>query len=92
MSWLVVDGFARTLLNDVAQVHNRDAVGDVFHHRKVVSDKQVREIKFFLKVHEQVQDLALDRYIKGRDRFIANHQPRIQGNGPGNADSLPLAT
>ncbi|WP_432995962.1 hypothetical protein [Dactylosporangium sp. CA-233914] len=33
----------RRLLDDPAQVHHRDPVADVPHHRQVVADEQVRQ-------------------------------------------------
>src|SRR6267143_6316057 len=47
-------------LHDLAQVHDRDAVGDVLHDREVMSDEQVGEVELALQPLEQVDDLSLD--------------------------------
>ena len=56
----MVNGFTGTLLYDITQVHDRNPIRDVFYNREIVSDEQVCQFKFFLQIHEQVQDLALD--------------------------------
>jgi hypothetical protein len=60
MSRLVVNGFAGTFLYDIAQIHDRNPIRDVFYDSEIVSDKQVRKVELFLQIHQQVQDLALD--------------------------------
>ena len=69
----MVNGFAGTFLYDIAQIHDRYPIRDVFNDGEIVSDKQVSKIEFFLQIHEQVQDLALDRNVQCRYWFIANH-------------------
>jgi hypothetical protein len=60
MSRLVVNGFAGTFLYDIAQIHDRNPIRDVFYDSEIVSDKQVGKVELFLQIHEEVQDLALD--------------------------------
>ena len=69
----MVNGFAGTFLYDIAQIHDRNPIRDVFYDSEIVSDKQVRKVELFLQIHEEVQDLALDRNIQRRYWFIANH-------------------
>ena len=88
----MVNGFAGTFLYDIAQIHDRNPIRDVFYDGEIVSDKQVSKIEFFLQIHEQVQDLALDRNVQCRYWFIANHQSWIECNRSRDADSLSLAT
>jgi hypothetical protein len=40
---------------------------------------------------EQVKDLGLDGNIQGGNRLIADNQPRVQSQGTGDTDTLPLA-
>ena len=47
-------------LDDIAQIHNADAVGDIFDDRQIVRDEQVRQILLVLQVFQQVDDLRLD--------------------------------
>ena len=78
-------------LDDLAEVHDGDAVADVFYDSEVVSDEEVGEVAFALEVEEEVEDLALDGDVEGGDRFIADDEFRVEGEGAGDADALPLA-
>ena len=40
-----------------AEIHHRDAVGDVLHHREIVRDEDVGEPEALLQVAQQVEDL-----------------------------------
>jgi hypothetical protein len=77
--------------HDASEVHDRDAVGDVFDHREVVGDKQVRHAEFVLEVFQQIEDLRLDRDVEGAHRFVGDYQIRLRCDSPGDTDSLPLA-
>ena len=61
-------------LDDLAEVHHRDAVGDVAHHREVVRDEDVREAQLVLQVLEQVDDAGLDRHVERRHRLVEDEQ------------------
>src|SRR4249920_773217 len=86
-----VDLRARPQLDDLSQVHDRNAVGDVPHHRQVVSDEEIREAELTLELLEQVHDLRLDRDVERRHRLVEDHHPRVEGERPCDADALPLA-
>src|SRR5262245_17768578 len=75
---------------DPAEIHHRDAVGAVAHHREVVRDEQVRELKPFLQVLEQVDDLALDRDVERRHRLVADDEARLERERARDADALAL--
>ncbi len=77
-------------LDNAAEVHDGDTVGDVAHHRQVVGDKNVSEAKPLLQLHKQIDDLGLDRNVEGGDRLVADHQTGLQGQGAGDADALAL--
>ena len=78
-------------LDDLAQVHHRDAVADVAHDRKVVGDEQVGQPEVGLEVFEQVDDLRLNRHVERRDGLIGHDEGGLNGEGAGDADALPLA-
>ena len=61
------------------------------HHGEVVGDEQVAQTTLRLQVHQQVQDLTLDRHIECGDRLVADDQLRLQGQGASDADALQLA-
>ena len=45
-------------LDDLAEVHHRDAVADVLDDREVVGDEEIRQPELVLEIVEQVEDLA----------------------------------
>ena len=81
----------RRSLDDLAEIHDRDAVGDVLHHREVVGDEDVGEAEAALQVLQQVDDLRLDRDVERRDRLVADDEARLDGERAGDADALALA-
>ena len=44
-----------------------------------------------LQVFQEVQHLCADRHVKRRDRFVADNQLRLDGDGPRNGDALALS-
>ena len=84
--------FHRTLFDNPPLVHNGNRIGNSFDHGQIMGDQQNGHVIFFLDVHEQVKDPALNGYVKGGGRFIGNQQLRPAGQGHGDHDSLPLAT
>ena len=78
-------------LDDLAQVHHRDPVGDVADHRQVVGDEEVRQAESLLELLEQVHDLRLDAHVERRDRLVAHDELRVQRERAGDADALALA-
>ena len=64
---------------------------DVPHDGQIVRDEEVGDAELFLQLHEQVDHLGLDRDVEGRDGLVADDEPRLDGEGPGDADALPLA-
>ena len=84
----VVDGGE---LDDDAEVHHGDAVGDVPDDAQVVRDEDVREAEVPLQVVEQVDDLRLNRDVERRDRLVGDDQLRVQRERAGDADPLALS-
>ena len=70
-----VDLLARPDLDDLAEVHHRDAVRDVPYDGEIVGDEEIREAELTLELVEQVDDLRLDRDVERRDRLVEHHQP-----------------
>ena len=77
-------------LDDVSEIHHRDSVGDVLHHREVVGHEQVGDSELVLKIGEEVDRLRLDRHIERRDGLVADDQVGAEGERPGDVDSLAL--
>ena len=80
----------RGALHDLAQVHHRDVVAHMAHHRQVVGDEQVGEAQLLLELVEEVQHLGLDRHVEGGYRLIEHQEAGIEGQRPGHADALAL--
>ena len=44
-------------LDQLAQVHNAHVIGDEFHYRQIMGNKQIGDTQLILHVLEQVDDL-----------------------------------
>ena len=77
-------------LDDLAEVHHRDAMADVLDHCEVVRDEQIREVELRLQVHQQVDDLRLHRHVQSRHRLVADDQARPYRQRPRDAEALAL--
>ena len=86
------DEFGGAFFNEFTVFENRDLVADVFNDGEVVVNKKVSKVKFFLEVHQKVDDLGLDRDIESTDRFVADDKLWFDGEGAGNTDALALAS
>src|SRR5690242_5247437 len=64
----------RRSLDDATEVHDDDAVRQEANDAKIVTDEKIREIERGLELHEEVQNLRLDRYVERRDGFVANEK------------------
>src|SRR5438067_13136969 len=51
-------GLAVADLDDLAEVHHGDPVGEIAHNRKVVRDEDIRQAMGLLEAAHQVQDLS----------------------------------
>jgi hypothetical protein len=47
----------------VAEIHDRNAMADVFHDREIVSDEHVGQTELLLQVLHQVDDLSLGKIL-----------------------------
>src|SRR4051812_11325242 len=87
----VVDLALVSDLHDLAEVHDRDAVGDVAHEREVVSDEKVGQAEVALQRLEQVHDLRADRHVERGHRLVEHDHLRVERERASEADPLPLA-
>jgi hypothetical protein len=92
MHRILKQGCAIGELDDVTEVHDRDPIRNMLNNQEVVSNKEIGELQFALKLFEGIENLSLDRNVEGGDRFIANNEFRIEGEGAGDADALTLTT
>ena len=77
--------------DDAPEIHDRDAVGDMLDHRKVVRDEQHREAEPRPQIKQQVDHLRLDRDVERGDRLVGDEQLGFRGERAGDADALALA-
>ena len=68
--------FRGGLFHQLADIHDRDPVGDVAHYGQVVGHKQVGEGEPRLEVFEEVDDLRLYGDVKGGDGLVADNETR----------------
>jgi hypothetical protein len=74
-----------------AEIHHRDPVRNVPHHREVVRDEQIGDAEAFLQVLQQVHHLRADRHVQRGYRFIRNDHLWTWCQRPGDGDALALA-
>ena len=81
----------RSLLDDRAEVHHRDAVAEELDGREVVGDEEAREAEVALEVAEQVEDRRLHRHVERGDGLVRDQKDRRNGERAREPDALPLA-
>jgi len=86
------DKFGGAFFDELTVFKNGDLIADVFDDGEIVGNEKVGEVKFFLEVHQKVDDLGLNRDIECADRFVADDKLRFNGEGAGNTDTLALAS
>jgi len=64
------------VLDDPAQVHDRDPVRDLADHGQVVGDQDEPEVGVVHELAEQVGDLSLGRGVQGADRLVCDQAGR----------------
>ena len=77
--------------DEVAEVHDGDAVGDAAEDAEVVGDEEEGEVPGGAEVEEEVEDLGLDGYVEGAGDFVADEEFGAEGEGAGDGDALALA-
>ena len=78
-------------LDHLAEVHDGDALRDVMDDEQIVRNEQIRHAELLLKLFEHVDDLRLDRHVERGDRLVADDELRVDREGAGDANALPLA-
>jgi len=51
-------------LHDSPQVHHGNSITDMFHYCQVMGNDNIGEVKLFLNVFQQINDLSLDRNVE----------------------------
>ena len=69
----------RTLFDDPAGVHHDDPLAQARNQRHVVRDQHHRGVQLAVKLLHQLDDLGLDRDVKGRGRLVGDQQVGFVG-------------
>ena len=85
------DLLGRAHLDDMAEIHDGDPVGEIAHHRQIVADEHHRRLRFALQAHQELADRGLHRNVERRHRLVGDDDARPPGEGARNADALLLA-
>ena len=64
-------------LDDLAGIHDADAVGDLDRHADVVGDEDHAEVELALQLADQEQDLDLHGGIERRGRLVGQQEAGI---------------
>ena len=78
-------------LDDGAEIHHGDAVGDVLDHREVVRDENIGKPQPLLQVAQQIEDLRANGNVERGDRLVADDQFRFDRERARDRDALALA-
>ena len=82
MLWVLEQLLVVRELDDVAEIHHRDAVGDVADDGEVVGDEEVGQPELVLEFAHRVQHLGLDRDVERARGFVTDDEVRVDGQGP----------
>src|SRR5262249_3301328 len=84
--------FVRSDLDDAAEMHHRNAVGNVLHHPEIVRNEYVSQPKPPLQVAQEIEHLRADGDIERRYRLVADDELRLDRKRARNRNALALAT
>ena len=80
------------ILNDLAGIHHRQAVGHAGNRTNVVADVQHRHTEVLLKFSQQVKDMGLSRNVEASRRLVKYKQLGRSGQTHGDGNPLQLTT
>ena len=81
----------RSLLDDPAQIHDRDPVAQRPGEAEVVGDEDQRQVAAPLELEQHGEDLRPHRGVEHRDRLVADQPLGLEHQGRGDRDPLALA-
>ena len=64
---------------------------DVPHQPQIVRNEQVGQLQLLLQIHQQVDDLRLDRDVERRHRLVGDDERRVERERARQPDALALA-
>ena len=81
---------ARRELDELPEVHHRDAVAQELDRREVVRDEEAREAHLALQVAKQVEDRRLHRHVERRNGLVRDQDARLEDQRTREPDALAL--
>ena len=78
-------------LDDLAEVHHRDAMGDVLHDAQIVRDEQLAQSQLLLEILQQVEELGLHGQVERAGRLVEHHEIGSHGQRARDGDALALS-
>src|SRR5256712_2354201 len=78
-------------LDDLAEIHDRDPIGQDPREAQVVRDEEVRQAAFLPEVRHELKDLGPDRHVEHRDRLVRDDEVGLEGQRRRDRDPLALA-
>jgi hypothetical protein len=80
------------ILDDLAEIHDGRALGDAAYHVEIVADQQIGEAKVALQVEQQIEELALDRYVEPGGRLVRDDDLGTHHERASDADAASLSS
>src|SRR5262245_33065295 len=77
MSRICKQRFAWSDLDNAAEMHHRNAIGDMLHHGEIVGNENIGKPKPALQIAQEIKHLRADRNVERGYRLVANNQLRL---------------
>ena len=81
---------ARCQLDELAEVHHRDAVAEELDRSEVVRDEQAAEAHVALEVAQEIEDRCLHRHVERRHGLVRDQDAGLEDQRACEADTLAL--
>src|SRR4029077_11837445 len=78
-------------LDDLAEIHHRDAMRHMLDDGEVMADEEKGEAELLLQVLQEIDDLRLHRDVERGDGLVANDEIGLRRERASDADALALA-
>ena len=89
---MVQNGVGRSGFDDLAVLHNCDAIGYAAHGVQIVADKEDGQIQAAPQAKEGLENVRLYVGVECGDCFVCNEQTRLGRDGTRDGHALALPT
>ena len=80
----------RTLLDDAAEIHNGNFIGELPHDLEIMTDEEISHAETGLQVLQKIDDLSCHGNVESRNGLIADDKFGVEHQCAGEDDALPL--